>query len=280
MTTANAALDPRANADFGKGLARAFAGAMLFALPVLMTMEMWSLAFTTHPDRVVLLLALFFPFLVGLSWHAGFEATFSWRDDVIDALVAYAVGFVAAFLVLALLGVLQRDMPLREIVANLCLQAVPASIGALLAQSLLGQRDAGEESRGGVNAYASELFIMAVGALFLAFNLAPTEEMVLIGIDLPTWNAVLLMVLSLAIMHAFVYSVNFRGRRHDPRQASGINLFVRFTAMGYLLALLLSAYLLWTFGRLEGLSLLNALKTTLVLGFPAAIGAAAARLIL
>lgn len=280
MTTAIAALDPRANAQFGKGLARAFAGAVLFGLPLLMTMEMWSLAFTTHPDRVVLLLALFFPFLVGLSWHAGFEPTFSWRDDVVDALVAYAVGFVAAFLVLALFGVLQRDMPLREIVANLCLQALPASIGALLAQSLLGQRDTGQESRGGVNAYASELFIMAVGALFLAFNLAPTEEMVLIAIDISPWNAVLLMLLSVAIMHAFVYSVSFGGRQHDPRQASGINLFVRFTAMGYLLALLLSAYLLWTFGRFDGLSLLNVLKASMVLGFPAAIGAAAARLIL
>jgi putative integral membrane protein (TIGR02587 family) len=280
VTSDNAAPPREANAEFGKGLARAFAGAVLFGLPLLMTMEMWSLAFSARPDRVVLLLALFFPFLVGLSWHAGFEPTFSWRDDVVDALVAYAVGFAASFVVLALLGVLQRDMPLREIVANLCLQAVPASIGALLAQSLLGQREAEQESRGGVNAYASELFIMAVGALFLAFNLAPTEEMVLIAIDISPWNAVLLMVLSLAIMHAFVYSVNFRGRRHDPRQASSVNLFVRFTAMGYLLALLLSAWLLWSFGRLDGLSALNMLKAAMVLGLPASIGAAAARLIL
>jgi uncharacterized membrane protein len=45
------------------------------------------------------------------------------------------------------------------------------------------------------------------------------------------------------------------------------------------LAVALSAYMLWTFGRLEGLSLLAAMKVCVVLGFPAAIGAAAARLI-
>jgi uncharacterized membrane protein len=50
--------------------------------------------------------------------------------------------------------------------------------------------------------------------------------------------------------------------------------------MGYLLALLLSAWLLWTFGRLDGLSAINGLKAAMVLGLPAAIGAAAARLIL
>ncbi|MGH8729002.1 MAG: DUF2391 family protein [Burkholderiales bacterium] len=42
----------------------------------------------------------------------------------------------------------------------------------------------------------------------------------------------------------------------------------------------MSAYLLWTFGRTDGLGLHAFLTAAIVLGFPSAIGAAAARLIL
>jgi putative integral membrane protein (TIGR02587 family) len=264
---------------FALGLARAFAGAVLFALPLLMTMEMWWLGFHMAPVRLALLLALFFPFLVVLSWHAGFEPTFSWRDDVVDAFVAYAVGFAASALLLWLLGALDRAMSWREVAGKVSLQALPASIGALLAQTLLGERETAGTARGGATAYASELFIMAVGALFLAFNVAPTEEMLLIAWRLGPLRAALLMLMSLAVIHTFVYSVAFRGRpKHRP--VSGWSLFLRFSVVGYAITLLLCAWLLWSFGRLDGLALAAALQCIAVLGLPAAVGAAAARLIL
>lgn len=265
--------------DFGKGLARAFAGAVIFGLPLLMTMEMWWLGFSMPAWKLALFLALFFPFLVALSWHAGFEPTFSLRDDVVDALVAYAVGFVSSALVLALLGLLTPDMSLRELVGKVSLQAVPASIGALLAQTQLGEKQAGQATRGGTASYASELFIMAVGALFLAFNLAPTEEMVLIAARLPPGGAVLLIAVSLVVMHTFVYSVAFRGQE-DGGHASGWSVLLRFSIAGYALVFLVSAFMLWCFGRLDGLAAAAALQVTAVLGLPAAVGAAAARLIL
>lgn len=267
-------------ARFGTGLARAFAGAVIFGLPLLMTMEMWWLGFTMPSWKLALLLALFFPFLVALSWHVGFEPTFSLRDDVVDALVAYAVGFVSSAVVLALLGQLKVDMALREAVGKVSLQAVPASIGALLAQTQLGHQEAGQSLRGGAASYASEMFIMAVGALFLAFNLAPTEEMVQIAAGLGEWGTIALMLASLAAMHTFVYAVAFRGSPEDHRSASGWSVLVRFTIAGYGLTLLVSAYMLWSFGRLDGLSAAAALQAIAVLGFPAAVGAAAARLIL
>ncbi|MCD6077172.1 MAG: putative integral rane protein [Ramlibacter sp.] len=268
------------DARFARGLARAFAGAVLFGLPLLMTMEMWSLGFGMPAWKLALLLALFFPFLVVLSWHAGFEPTFSWRDDVVDALVAYAVGFVAAALVLWLLGELRPGMSMRELVGKVSLQAVPASIGALLSQSQLGERDASQATRGGVATYWSELFIMVVGALFLAFNLAPTEEMVLIAVKLSSLAVCGLMLASLVAMHVLTYAAAFRGRPDDHRTASGVSVLLRFSVVGYALAFAVSAYMLWTFGRLDGLALAPALQATAVLGFPAAIGAAAARLIL
>jgi putative integral membrane protein (TIGR02587 family) len=178
------------------------------------------------------------------------------------------------------MGLLQRDMPLRELVGTVSLQAIPASIGALLAQTQLGQREGAKTARGGASGYASDLFIMAVGALFLAFNLAPTDEMVVIALQGTEWQAILLIVLSLAAMHGFVFSVAFRGSAEKPGHVPAWSMFLRFTVTGYALALLLSAWMLWSFGRLDGLALLPAIKSIVVLAFPAAIGAASARLIL
>ncbi len=270
----------RRNVDFLKGAARAGAGAIIFGLPLLMTSEMWFLGFSMDPWRLALFLLLFFPVLVVLSWHIGFEDTFSWRDDVVDALVAYTIGFVSAGLILLALGVLDSTDSLREVVGKTSLQAVPASIGALLAQTQFGEESAGTASRQEGQRYASELFIMGVGGLFLAFNLAPTEEMLSLAFRTSQGHALALVALSLALMHAFVYGVAFSGQPRAARPQPAWSLFLRFTVVGYAIALLLTAYILWSFGRLEGLSLLATVKVVTVVGFPAGVGAAAARLIL
>ena len=270
-----------ANRAFAIGLARAFGGAIVFSLPMLMTMEMWELGFYMAPARFVLLVVLLVPLLVGLSHFVGFEETFGWKDDVVDAFVAYAVGFVAAAPVLVLLGVIDSSMSAPEIVGKIALQAVPGSIGALLAQSQFSAGGEGakrkEQRR---DTYAGELFFMTAGAVFLSLNVAPTEEMVLISYQMTPAHALALGVLSLVLMHVFVYSAEFLGRHQIPEGTSVHGTFLRYTVVGYAICLLISVYVLWTFGRLAGAPLDEIVMTTLVLAFPASIGAAAARLIL
>ena len=268
------------NLTFAQGLARAFAGAVLFGLPLLLTMEMWWLGFTMDPLRLALLQVFFFPLLVLLSWHAGFEPTFSWRDDVVDALVAYAVGIAAASIVLGLTGVLEQGLSARDIVGKIAVQALPCSMGALLAQSLLGERDAAEAPEHGGEGYASDLFVMAAGALFLAFAVAPTDEILLLALRMTELHAIALVLASVAVTHAFVFTVPFRGAGRRKGRQRRLHRFLRYSVVGYVLACTLSAYVLWSFGRLDGLSSLVGLKTIVVLALPAAVGAAAARLIL
>ena len=80
-------------------------------------------------------LALAVPLLIGLCYQAGSEKTFSWIEDTRDALVALAIGFAISALVLAVFGVIGPDTRVREMVDIISLQAIPASIGALLARS-------------------------------------------------------------------------------------------------------------------------------------------------
>jgi putative integral membrane protein (TIGR02587 family) len=268
----------RTKTAFALGLGRAFGGAILFSLPLLMTMEMWWLGFHMSRFRLALLLAVLIPFLTLLSHYRGFEKTTGWLHDSLDALVAYGVAFAAAAVTLSLFGVLHWNMTLDEMAGKLALQTVPGSIGALLGRSQLGGRD--EQEREVKESYGFEIFLMIVGGLFLALNVAPTEEIQVIAFRISPWHALALTVLSLSAMHAFVYFLEFRGGHQIPEQASGFGLFLRYTVAGYAVCLLVSLYVLWTFGRTDGVGAQQVLAMALVMSFPAALGAAAARLIL
>jgi uncharacterized membrane protein len=81
-------------------------------------------------------------------------------------------------------------------------------------------------------------------------------------------------------MQVFLCSIEAKGRQSIFTTGFFWGIFLRFTIVGYALVLLLSFYVLWTFGRLDGAALSEAMMSILVLGFPAALGASAAKLIL
>lgn len=266
----------------GANLGRAAAGALIFSLPMLMTMEMWWLGFYISEARLILLLAVTVPLLVGLSYYAGFEDTFCLSEDLRDALVALAVAAVTSSAVLWLFNVIGPGMSLREITGKIVIQMVPGSIGALLARSQMGEQssDNGRSVAETNPSYAGELFLMAVGALFLSLNMAPTEEMILIGFKMSAEHELLLVLLSIAIMHGFVFAVNFRGESKSHPDMPSWRMFLQFSVAGYAVVFLVSLFILWVFGRTDGLALQEILSASAVLSFPGAVGAAAARLIL
>jgi putative integral membrane protein (TIGR02587 family) len=268
---------------FAAGLGRGFAGALIFALPMFMTMEMWELGFSMDRGRLLLLLIVNIPLLVLLSNEIGFEATYTWGDALRDAAIAYAIGIVSSATILAAVGVLQFEQPFIEIVGKIAVQAVPASIGALLARSQLnGDSDEDDEDpvQKGPRDYAREMFLMAIGALFLGLNVAPTEEMILLSYKMTPSHVLAVLVMSLIVMHGFVYAVSFKGGHEIGEDVAAWHMVIRFTLPGYVIALLVSAYALWTFEQFGDSSAWPVLASVIVLGLPCSIGAAAARLIL
>ena len=266
--------------DFLTGIARAFGGAVLFAFPLLMTMEMWGLGFTMSRVRLAIFIAATLPLLVGLSYFAGFEKTESIAEDAEDAFIAFGVGFVASTLMLALFGIITPEMPLEEILGKIGVQTVPASIGAIVATKTLHSRgDEGGDEEEERASYSGELFLMAAGAVFVAFNVAPTEEMVLIAYTMTSWHAVALALVSILILHGFVYTVGFGGQEERPGYAGFLLTFLHFTIAGYGIALLVSLYVLWTFERTVDVTPAEIAMMMVVLGFPASLGAATARLV-
>jgi putative integral membrane protein (TIGR02587 family) len=268
------------NRQFAVGLVSAFGGALLFGMPMLMTLEMWSLGFFIDPRRLALFILLNVPLLIGLSYYAGFEETDYFVEDVMDAFTAYAVGFAAAALMLWLLAIIGPGMSADEIIGKIAIQAVPASIGAMLVRSQLGERQRKEEKRRDSH-YAGGLFLTAVGALFFSISLASTEETVVLATGMSPAHFLGLMLLSLALLHGFFWVVVRRGKTDLPAGEATFSLvFFRYTVTGYAIALLISALILWIFSRTGGLGMEELVRSMVVLGLPAALGAGAARLVL
>lgn len=265
----------RAVRDFG----RAAGGALIFSLPMLMTMELWELGSSVERSRLLVLFAAALPLLVFLSRQIGFEKTRDLREDVVDALIALGVAAVTSTVLLFLFNAASFDKPLDEVVGMIAIQMVPAAIGALLAKSQLGSHD-DDDLPEQEETYGGELFLMAVGALFLGFNMAPTEEIILISFRMSEWHALALVALSLALMHGFVFAVGFAGGSEVSPDEPWWSPFVRLTLPGYAIAFAISLFLLWIFARTDGMALDGIVMAAVVLAFPSAIGASAARLIL
>ena len=268
-------IDIGCNLRYAAGLARAGLGAMIFALPLTMTLEMWQFGVTVDPWRLLLTLALSLPMLLALSWYAGFEPTFSLLDNVLDAFAAITVSAIACLFVLLLFGEIGWDSSPGEVVGKLTVLSFGASIGALLTDKQFNDQP-GDQPRTSISAgFGGRLFVMGVGALFLALNVAPTEEVELIAGNINPFQSALLACASMALLGAVL-------RAADPGRKSGrgrIPVQISHTFAGYGLCFLLSLYVLWFFGRTDGTALAETIECVIVLSFPASLGAGAARLI-
>ncbi len=265
-------------------LARGFSGAYLFGIPLLFTMEMWWIGQYADLWKLVAFLAIAFLANLGLAYFAGFEQAAIFDTPVPQAVKAVAIGVVASVVVLLVLNRIQPGDPLDSILGKVIIQAVPLSIGASVANAVFSSR--GEGRAGGSGEGASpwkdtfnDLGATLIGAAFIGFSIAPTEEVPMLAAEMGYWHELALMGLSLAISYAIVFESGF-----DPcaSQQGGQALFQRpitETVVAYFLSLLASLLALYLFDRVElGDPLPYVVSQILVLGLPAAVGGAAGRL--
>ena len=118
------------NLRYATDLARALAGALIFAYPLVMTMEMWAIGFYIEPVRLLLFLVPGLGMLAGLAYYNGFGTGGGPLEAVMDGLTAYGAGFLGNAAIMWLLGILTGDLGWRDVVGMVAIQAIPAGIGA------------------------------------------------------------------------------------------------------------------------------------------------------
>lgn len=269
--------------ETARAYVRGIAGGLLVAMPLLATMEMWWLGFYMPPGKMLLFLVLNFGVLLILEYYSGFRRYrhIDLFEEARDAVSSYGIGFFVAAVVLWVFRLIRPEMHLQEVIGKIVLQSIPVSIGASVAVSQLGREDPPAARRKEDAGFWGTQAMALAGALFFGFNIAPTVEPMLLGLQMHWWNGLALLFFTVAQVHGVVYYVDFRGSFGSTADALWSPRLWSGSLTTCLLSLLVAAYLLWTFGRI-GLStgLAPALHMTIALGFVTSLGAAAGKLIL
>jgi putative integral membrane protein (TIGR02587 family) len=160
------------------------------------------------------------------------------------------------------------------------LEGLFVAIGVSVGTAQLGVTDPQDTlPKGRHDTIQAEVTLALCGTVLIAANVAPTDEILQLGVSIGVWQLLALVGLSLLLAATLLYFSNFRGsaRFADTKGAFAV-LFG--SVITYAVALAGSAAMLWFFGRFDDTVFDVCLAQVVVLGFPATLGAAAGRLLL
>lgn len=262
---------------------RACAGALLGALPLLYTMEMWWYArIVSEPillgmmavaGGVVVLSILFGGFRRGRVSHLG-----------IDTLIAFGIGIAASAVTLVVVGRIQPGVvPLSAAARMVALEAIPCAIGAALAMTQFRPRDGDTKNIDRridrLSQDRQKVLATLVGAVFFAFNVAPTDELRMMTIEAEPVHFPLIVLFSLAVSYIIVFEADF-AERPKGYTTGALGQPMTETMVTYLLSLGISYAFLVGFGHVSPETPIPAqIGATVMMGYVTTIGGSAGRVL-
>ena len=277
-------------------LVHGLAGAFLFGMPFLYTMEVWWRGNTAGPPKMLAALGLTYAALVLLERAAAARAG---RDASLlraaaEGAQALATGLVAAAAGLFLIGFLGPEAGPHALVGRVVMEGLPFALGVGLADFLLGEKGEEDgkkegEGRGAERPSGADVrrrIVVraggtALGATVIALTLAPTEEIPLISNGLRYPHLLGLAAASLVISYMIVFASNFVATEARKEHGGGFDAPLVETALAYVVSLVMAAGMLWLYQLLDPTEPpARWVGYVLVLGLPASVGGAAGRLAL
>jgi putative integral membrane protein (TIGR02587 family) len=264
---------------------RAFAGAYIFGIPLLFTMEMWWIGEYASGAQLLAFVGVALIANLGLTYAAGFKLESTFGTTIDETVDAVAVGIIGATIMLATLNQIRPGDPLDSVLAKIVIQAVPLSIGASVANQVFGARGDEKDRQGESNgktlapwqAFFSDVGATIIGGIFIGASIAPTDEIPMIAAALDYWHLIAVVVFSLLVSYGIVFASGFDGELDE-------GLFQHpftETMLAYLVSLSVSFGALYLFGQVTfDEPLLSIAEQVLVLGVPTTVGGAAGRLVI
>lgn len=270
-------------------LIHGISGGFLFGIPLLYTMEVWWVGSSVEAPRLVAALVATYVIVFLLNRTDGFRRTknIRFQDAAIDSVEAMAIGIVCATCVLVLLREVRLDTPLGEVLGKITFESVPFTLGVALAnQFLRGKEDnkhttsqPKQSAKSEMNASLADVGATLIGALVIAFNIAPTDEIPMLATAVTGYWLLAMIVISLLISYIVVFEANFADQQKRQQQKGIFQRPLSETIVSYLVSLTGAMLMLWFFDKLNTSDPWSTwLSYTLILGLPATIGGAAGRL--
>ena len=271
--------------EYGRGLA----GGLLFSLPMLYTMELWWTGFIVKPFPLLTYFIVGFFLLMVYNHYVGIRHDHSLWEGFIESIEEMGLGLLLTAFILWITHRISGEMSVHEISGKIIVESVTVAIGISVGKAQLGiQSDEEEDSdskmsdnnlESGSNILRT-LNLSLCGAIIIAGNVAPTEEIMVIALEAPTFKLLIIALLSIGIGGAVLYYINFSGSKMWVSKPSSTMQIILGTVIMYAVSIGASAFMLWFFNRFVGLSLYGIVAETIVLSFPAALGASAGRLLI
>jgi putative integral membrane protein (TIGR02587 family) len=254
---------------------RGVAGGAILGIPLLYTQETWLHGRSVSPALILAGLVATFGLNAVLSYFVGFRPGRTHRPFE-DAVVGMGLSVLLSVALLVLLDRIGPDTPAQNWLGVTVLTAIPVSLGFAVGAALAPVEGGAkaEDIRGG----AGDLLVAAAGAVVFAFNIAPTEEPVLLGAELDGARLSLLVVASLVLPYLMVFYAEFGGREQRVASDGATQGPIVETLLAYAVAFAMSAAMLALFGRIDGPNG-AAFARVVALAFPSSIGAALGRLL-
>ena len=262
--------------EYGRGVT----GGLLFSLPLLYTAEVWWAGATMEAPRQLAYLAITFVLLLGYNRYAGLHPDSSWTEVGIDSVEELGLGLLLSALILYTLGRIGGQQHIDDNLGRIVVEAMTIAIGVSVGTAQLGGGESGPGMAGTDRVtFGGQLVLSCCGSVLFAANVAPTQEIVVLGAEMSPLRLIGVAVISFFLGAVILHHSDFRGAERWVR-ADTIGAMLRGAVVTYAVALAVSAAILWVFGRLDGVGVNTIVGQTIVLGFPAALGASAGRLLL
>lgn len=261
--------------EYGRGVA----GGLIFSLPLLYTQEVWRAGVVFGPGRLAVGLAATFLLLIGYNRYAGLRSDAGPAEILIDSVEELGLGLLLAALILWLLGQLEGGMAPSALVGRILVAGLLTAIGVSVGTAQLGgdEADSGVEQDEEDGGLLSLIVLGVCGAVLIAMNVAPTEEVLLIAAEASGARLLGLVALALVLTAVVCFFSDFVGVRRGDDEP-GAATILRETIITYGVALAVAAATLWFFQRLDAPA--AAINRIVVLSVPATLGASAGRLLL
>jgi len=288
-----------------QAIMRAAAGSFLFGIPLLYTVEVWAIGSSTNALRLLIVQAVTFVVVLLLTQIEGFRRSLSIKplETVLESIEALGIGIICAAIALLLLRRITLETPLSEALGKLIFEGVPFSLGVTLARSTLERRkpqqrrtlDAelglslnlrstlrktGQKSVGSaLGNTLVDIDVTLIGAIVIAFSIAPTEEIAIIAAGMPPWWLLVVMGASLVISYIIVFASGFTDRAERTQRGLLLSPITE-TLLAYIVVLAASTLMLVFFQQLSSNDPWQEwLGNVIVLGLPASVGGAAGRIL-
>jgi putative integral membrane protein (TIGR02587 family) len=277
--------DSEAIANEARDQGRGIVGALIVSVELLFTMEMWWIGWRRSLIPLFAYAVLGLGVVLLITWKVGFSRgnkgdgeQVTVRSLGIRFSEVVMQSLFAAVLVLSVFGILDADNVISAARLGLIF-IVPLGFGAAMANEFL--TDSEEEqnaSDGEFRSIGETVAVFSIGSIFFAMTLAPTQEMERMAAYAGWFRLAAVVGLGVTVAYLVLYELEFRGHGNRVQQPSFSQFGYALTA--YATGVVVSVFMLAATGHFSDTPTVVWVQTVVVLSFPAAIGAAAAEVIL